>query len=244
MRAGTNDQLTTEQKDLVERFLAAYTEIEGLLKHRLGLEPEKTMSQMIKQYGAANPKWHDHDGRQLRIYSTLRDALVHNERQPYEYLSVPLPSVVDRIEEINKRLTNPKMVIPEFRREVVKLDVTTTLSTVLGYIHEHKFSQFPVYDADRFRGLLTENGITQWLAGHVADSTIVEFEDEPVSKALSNEETKENYRFASRNTPVKTIVDWFGRDLLLEAVLITENGNSEQGLLGIASRWDVQEFLR
>lgn len=238
------EQLTQEQSDLIERFLAAYTAIEGTLKHRLGVEPTTTISQMIKQYGKDNPNWHERDGRQLRVYSTLRDALVHNERQPYEYLSVPLPSVVDRIETINNNLTNPKKVVPEFQKEVVNLGTSMLLSTALRYIHEHEFSQFPVYEDDRFSGLLTESGITRWLAGRVAGSSNVEFKDELVSNVLSNEESTKNYRFASRNTQILTIVDWFGRNMQLEAILITENGLKEESLLGIASRWDIQKYLR
>lgn len=245
-RSEHSEKLTQEQKDLIERFLVAYTHIEGALRHKLGEGTEISISQLIKQYGKDRPNWRDTDGKQLRVYSSLRDALVHTERKPHEYLSVPLPYVVDRIEEININLTNPKKVHPEFQRDVVSVALSTPIFTVLGYIREKEFSQFPVYNNENteFLGLLTENGLTRWLAGYVADSTIVCFEDVFVHSALSNEESRENYRFASRNTQISTVVDWFTKNPLVEAVIITNDGKKEEKPLGIATRWDIVSYLR
>ena len=46
-------------------------------------------------------------------------------------------------------------------------------------------------EAERFRGLLTENGITRWFAYHVATKvSLVELQDVHVKQALENEEEK------------------------------------------------------
>jgi predicted transcriptional regulator len=60
-------------------------------------------------------------------------------------------------------------------------------------IKKHDYSQFPIYDEDEFVGLLTENGITRWLAKHVTQVlSLVDFEEIPVSALLQEEEMREN----------------------------------------------------
>jgi hypothetical protein len=97
-----------------------------------------------------------------------------------------------------------------------------------------------VYSNNRFKGLLTENGITRWLAKHVerADS-LVDVNDVFVSELLREEEQRDNCSFVSRDLETEILRIMF-RDLeILEAVLITENGQRTEIPLGIATRWDM-----
>jgi len=88
--------------------------------------------------------------------------------------------------------------------------------------------------------LLTENGITRWLAHHVsAGLSLVDLEEDFVQEVLRKEEVRENYVFVPRNETVDKIKDLFASYDLLEAVLITEKGNKIEKLMGIATRWDI-----
>jgi len=60
-------------------------------------------------------------------------------------------------------------VIPIFQKKGEVLGLSDSLSTVLRVIEKRYYSQFPVYDGNNFKGLLTENGITRWLAHHVSN---------------------------------------------------------------------------
>ena len=107
-------------------------------------------------------------------------------------------------------------------------------------IKAHDFSQFPVYQEHCFAGLLTENGITRWLATHVVKKlSLVELDDVSVEEVLENEEKRINYRFASRDMPVDDIKGLFSTMEMIEAVLITASGKESERLLGIATRWDI-----
>ena len=114
------------------------------------------------------------------------------------------------------------------------------MATVLKTIKHRDYSQFPVYEDGRFRGLLTENGITRWLAHHVMTKlSLVELEDVPVKDVLESEERRRNYHFMPRDTRVDDVVAQFASGELLEAVLITATGKPSETLLGIATRWDI-----
>jgi hypothetical protein len=73
-----------------------------------------------------------------------------------------------------------------------------TLADVLRLIGKLSLSQFPIYSSTTFKGLLTENGITRWLAHHVTKTlSIAELEDVSVQDVVPEEEKRENYAFIS-----------------------------------------------
>jgi hypothetical protein len=96
---------------------------------------------------------------------------------------------------------------------------------VLKVIEQRDYSQFPVYASERFLGLLTENGITRWLAHHVTSNlSLVELEKVSVKEVLENEEARKNCKFVAKDIRVNAIVGQFVSQETLEAVLITSNG--------------------
>ena len=88
--------------------------------------------------------------------------------------------------------------------------------------------------------LLTENSITRWLAHHASSGVShIDLTHVPVKEALKEEEKRPNCKFVPRNMPADEIKTLFAEHEMLEAVLITENGNRSEKLLGIATRWDI-----
>jgi CBS domain-containing protein len=97
-----------------------------------------------------------------------------------------------------------------------------------------------VYEDKRFRGLLTENGVTRWLARHVSQSvSSVRLGDIPVLQVLQNEEERKNLQFVRHDMRVDDVTALFAKQTLLEAVLVTASGDDTENLLGIATRWDI-----
>ena len=92
----------------------------------------------------------------------------------------------------------------------------------------------------RFRGLLTENGITRWLAHHVATKlSLVDLEEIHVTEVIENEEKRTNCLFVAQDSRVDDVVGKFSSGELLEAVLVTATGKDSETLLGIATGWDI-----
>jgi predicted transcriptional regulator len=157
---------------------------------------------------------------------------------------VRLESVVRRIEAVHDLLVHPRLAIPTFQRKVSALGAGDPIAKALQLICDPGFSQFPVYSEGRFAGLLTENGITRWLARAHADhsSSVVDLEDECVRVVLELEETRQSWTFAARTARAE-VVSLFIQTPLLEAVLITQRGSKDESLLGIATRWDALKEL-
>lgn len=111
---------------------------------------------------------------------------------------------------------------------------------MLKTINHRDYSQFPVYEDKRFLGMLTENGVTRWLARHVVTTlSLVELDEIFVLHVLQSEEARNNHQFVAADMRVDEVTALFARQTLLEAVLITATGKHTEDLLGIATRWDI-----
>jgi predicted transcriptional regulator len=231
-------KMSDDQHDLFERFEAAYNSIDHFLRKHLGKEATASFASLVKDYEQKQRSGADCD--YLRMAAELRNFLVHRKTKPYQPLAVPTLPVVQKLETICQRLTNPLLIVPRFQKPVETAAFDDSLVRVLKRIWEKDYSQFPVYDGEKFRGLLTENGITRWLAHYVSkEMSIVELNDVPVRQVLAEEEKRPNFLFVARDKTVDEAKALFATKELLEAVLITHSGNRTEKLIGIITRWDV-----
>lgn len=230
--------LPKDQLDLIQHFEADYNSIDQFLRKTLDSSKQAPFSYLVSEYSRRHGGWRD--AELLRTIAEVRNAIVHGKTEPYRYVAVPTPTIVQRLRACKDQLINPSRAFPTFRRKVEIVLLQDSLSQVLKIIAQRDYSQFPVYEADRFRGLLTENGITRWLALHVTNQlSLVELNDVPIKQVLHNEEKRKTYHFASRDTHVDDVRGLFSSNEILEAVFITASGKESEGLLGIATRWDM-----
>jgi len=231
-------ELTQGELDRIQRFEADYNAVDDFLRNNLGIDRNLSFHSVVNQYMEKNHAWND--GKLLHMIADLRNVIVHGKKEPYEYAAVPTPAIVRKLELARERLLNPRRAIPTFSHTVEKVSLSESLLSVLKIIEQSNYSQFPAYDHDTFKGLITENGITRWLAKHVSTkSSIVDLGDVTVEQVLPSEETKASWTFVRCDTPVDDVKYAFAENKLLEAVLITETGNETEKLMGIATRWDI-----
>ncbi len=237
--ATVSQSITTSQKELVERFLSAFNSIQKYLCFKTNSNNLVSFMKLVSTYEKMFPRWQD--GKTLGNISNLRNAIVHSFTG--EYLAVPTPAIVNELENIHHRLTNPEKVLPKFQREVVRFQYQEPMTNALKIIHDCNFSQFPIYQDIKFQGLLTENGITRWLASHTTkEISLIEFADVTIDKIIEIDENKTNYKFLPRNSLLMDAENAFIKNTALEAVIITEKGNSEETPLGIITRWDLLQL--
>jgi predicted transcriptional regulator len=230
--------LAKEQLDLIERFKDTYNDIDRYLRKFLQMDKNVSFIRLVKDYAAHYPRWRYQEP--LSLLSDLRNMLVHLPEKEYAYISIPTEIAIETLKSIRDSLLVPDLVLPKFQKPVTKVNWSDSLATVLEIINKMQFSQFPVYKGEKFVGLLTENGITHWLAQHtVSNMTLVEFSEERVEAVLSREEKRNNYEFISRSTTILDAENRFVMNPSLEALLITEHAKPEDALLGIITRWDI-----
>jgi predicted transcriptional regulator len=229
--------MSPEGGDLIRRLLLAYNTIDAHLRATFQRDNSVPFSALVR----SQPGLRHADRDLLQLVGDIRNLLVHRQKSPDDYPLVPSASVVQGLEALQHRLLRPERAIPTFQRAVEVLAPSDSLARVLRIIDERSYSQFPIYDGPKFRGLLTENGITRWLATHVTrELSLVDLDEVLVKGVLREEEQrKANWAFVGRNESVDAIRQQFSEKEMLEAVLISQNGSQNEKLLGIATRWDM-----
>jgi predicted transcriptional regulator len=235
--------LTKKEIDAIQNFERDYNEVDQFLRNAVGTRSQSSFTSRVKEYRRSHPRWVDAD--LLHIVADIRNAIVHYKTHTYQYVAVPGPEISKELRACRQRLLEQPTAIKIFGRDVTTVERNDSLATVLRLIGKRDFSQFPVYDHRNFHGLLTENGITRWLAEHVTrELSLVELDEVHVKEVLGREERRPNYCFVARDTRVDDVRALFETRDLLEAALVTEHGKESETLLGIATRWDVQGLDR
>jgi predicted transcriptional regulator len=233
--------VSRQEQKRVQRFLIACNVID---KHLKGLiRSDGTFGNVVKEcWSRSLITTENYDT--LKTVASLRNAIVHDRASSGDYPMVPTAPFVEEVERLRDRIRHPLLVIPTFRRKVEVVTLKESLCTILKTIQQRDYSQFPVYDGRRFKGLLTENGITRWLAHHVSNEiSLIELDEVTVRMALREEENaRSNSHFVSHVTTVGEVKGLFNKRELLEAVLITSTGSPKEELLGIATRWDIVQL--
>ena len=222
----------------MDALVHCYNEIDAELRRRLRKNKSIGFLELIAGFERDGGSRDDSD--LLQRTSILRNFVVHQPKTDGDLCAVPTQGFLDELTEFKNRLVAPERVIPRFAKSVVTISPADTLTRVLREIARRDFSQFPVYEQSRFKGLLTENGITRWLAKHIQRTfSLVDLEEAYVFELLREEEQRNNYHFVDKSFPVEEARRMFREREQLEAVLITERGQRAEPPLGLVTRWDM-----
>ncbi|MDU6524691.1 MAG: CBS domain-containing protein, partial [Enterococcus sp.] len=109
---------------------------------------------------------------------------------------------------------------------------------IMKIINKKRFSQFPVYDSGKFIGLVTLRTIGFFFAQESLNGS-VKLEGRIAEDLLRANGKQANFKFVSAETKVSEVEQMFQTEGILEAVLITKNGDSDGNLLGIIRPRDI-----
>jgi len=226
-----------------DRFLVAFNAIEHALKEHSeddSYVPFSRQIQIAKKTNAVIRRYYD----DLKEFSELRNAIVHNTIDLNYAIAEPHLSVVEQIEYIEQEIKKPQKVIPLFARNVTSFSSHDTLKEILLAINKFSYSKFPIYDNDRFLGLLTKKGIVNWLAKNASQLEAISFSSTLIKEVLLHEEKQKNYQFIHKKRTIYDIKEIFKSinpedSPRIDALLITEHGRADEQLLGIITPWDL-----
>ena len=232
--------MTTQNSD---RFLTAFNRIDHRLRDIIGAKdflPFYRLVDQAKKKDVLVRKYED----DLRSYADLRNAIVHHRTSMEYVIAEPHPDVVEKIEYMDSTLAKPTLVGQMFRKKVHVFQERDSLKHVLKVIHSRKFTQFPVYHKNQFKGLVTTVGITNWLATTMSRYQLPKHIPS-MHDILMHEKNKVNYKFVSRYITIYEAEEIFKqgveRGRRFEALLITEHGKPQEKLIGIITPLDIMK---
>lgn len=229
-----------------DNFLAAFNRIEQFLNNGNTNGIYRPFSQLVRDQTERNVTV-KRNKDQLIKFSNLRNAIVHQSTQGSYAIAEPHDSIVEEIEKVEHELINPPTVLTQFQKKVETFKHNNSIADVLKIIRDRDYTQFPVYREEEFIGLLTENGITKWLARNIEED-IISLEETNLIDILEFEEEVDNYIFIGKEMNVYEAEEIF-KDFphtreRLDALLITHSGKKTQSLLGIITTWDILQFYK
>lgn len=177
----------------------------------------------------------------LHPYIDIRNAYAHNPSLHPPAL-IPSKELIQEATALYERLRYPSKVLEKYgqSRKVVTVKPTTRLTTVLRFIGENDFSQFPIYVDGNVVGLLTEKTITRWLAKRYVDQATLSVTDITIADIVSTQTVStRNFRFVSSKERADTVSQLFIDNIDLEAAIIVRSMNAPMGVCGIVTTWDV-----
>lgn len=227
-----NPPVSRDELARIERFIAAFNALDNWLQSQPDAPP--TFRSAVDWWARRHPFWSD--AETLRLFTSLRNFLVHETVRPFDYACVPSESAVREIEDIRERLLHPLTIGQQFKREVITLSSSDTLETALHLMTSRDIARFPIFDGDRFAGVLSERDIARFLSYVVSRGE--QFSPQvPIGQLLPRQSKRQTFRFAAPETGVAQAAFWFGENTFLEAILIAPHIGDRP--TGIVTRGDV-----
>ena len=224
-----------------DRFLDAFSTIEKYTRIAARAKPGDSFTGNVHRaakYDATIRRYSDI----LIEYAQLRNAIVHGPRGE-RVLAEPNDEVVADIERIARLLAEPPPLDRFMNRSVTIMQADEPLLKAIRLFREATFSQIPVYRGKRFVGLLTTTAVVLWFGDHIQNGC-VQVDSVRVEEVLGTGGEEKRYLFLPRQSTAFDVLEAFEdyqrRGQRLRAVLVTEHGKPDEGLLGIVTVWDLQ----
>lgn len=176
---------------------------------------------------------------ELREYSELRNALVHMRGVKQEIIAQPCDSVVENIERIARLLDMDDSILNFARTPVKTVKKSDSIKHAFSLMEQMDSSKIPVYEENRYVGLLTAPMIAKYALYHQEEGC--------VKDAMIHREN-ERVLFLPKNSNIQLAIHGFDRAVRegnsLLAILITEHGKTNEKPLGIITYADFPTIMK
>ena len=177
---------------------------------------------------------------ELHLFRKLRNIIVHQTDDFEKLIATPSDEVVERIKFIEQQLVDPSTV-GVFKAEVIKFNATDSIEDVLKLSGEKEILKLPIYENNKFIGLVTSRAIAKWLQKHFQNNTI---ELSGTVKDLLDFEKKSQYEFIASSMTVYEAWHLFqASPKKLDALLLTESGRQEDVIEAVITYDDLLKYI-
>ena len=227
-----------ESKSNAERFLSAFAQIEAKMQKLANETRYVPFSQLLARLSTHN-RIIANNQEVLREYSELRNAIVHMRGDNQEIIAEPCDSVTDNIERIVRLLSADDSILNYACHPVKCVRLDDSLKKAFSIMEKMDSSKIPVYEGNRYAGLLTASMIAKYALENHAEGC--------VKDALVRKEN-ERVLFLSKASNIQMAVKGFDRAVRegnsLLAIIITEHGKANEMPIGIITYADFPTIMK
>lgn len=191
---------------------------------------------------------------ELDMIRNLRNILVHSTTNETYDIAEPSDLTLGIIEEITEKLMHPVRISTFLKQahhhKVTSFSQDDLLTNVLETVQKYRYSQFPIFRDTGLVGMITDNGITNWVAEQ-EDHGGFRFENVKIKDVLDFDEKKDDFIVFYKEEALNEIVERLeNRQTKNTAsfVLISEKENKEiqkpNDIVGILTAWDIPAIYK
>ncbi|MFI3621134.1 CBS domain-containing protein [Vagococcus fluvialis] len=228
----------------VPKFNHAFNELHALIAEKTGENPNTNFGVLLDK-AEKNNKIVKHYKQQLDVFRQFRNILTHKTYSETEAIAIPSDTLINEIQEITSKIKYSKKVKDLFESEVICFDIKDPIIDVLKAIEKNGYSQFPVFEEGKLKGIVSENGITNFLAKSISDD-IISISEILVSDVIELDEKISAYKIINANKSIYDIEEMFSSNGIANNILlITKDGkvNSKEDFTGVITPWDMPKII-
>ncbi|WP_208560374.1 CBS domain-containing protein [Marinilactibacillus kalidii] len=235
-------------EDNVREFIHVFNELQKVVAKKIGSDPDTNFGSLLYEAEGKQDKVVINYKRKLDLYREFRNLLVHSTINEHESIANPSPSLIEEMRVVMKKIQYPKTVSDLFLEKVITFKKEDPFSKVLKAIEENQYSQFPVFQGEKMVGIISENGITNFLARSIQDDLIT-ISQTTVADILENDEEKHAYEIIPKDMSIFEIESIYSKKIkegiVAYFLLITnqEQVKHPDDLIGIITPWDMPEII-
>lgn len=185
---------------------------------------------------------------ELHLIRKLRNLLVHEKKTIQYDIAEPSEVVIQQMNFIRKQIIQPATAGDHFSRRVFSFNIDDSLERLLYFINEKHLYQFPIFDHQGLAGVLSHNGITNWLA-HDFSKNSINFKKITINEIVTDEDSYYHYEVIPSDKSLFDVEAMFSSNLLVGrsqyVILISDQEKIEnwEDLQGIITPWDLPKLM-
>lgn len=225
-----------------ELFMQSFNNIEKKLRDDIDAYNNVPFYELVDKNAKKNKLIRQFDN-ELKTMGDLRNFIVHGDI--LSPMAIASEITVNRINFIEKQLTNPMKITELFEENVVGVNEDDSLSDLLKLLEKKRYSQYPVINQEGLKGLITENGIANWLANNI-EKDIISIKKTTVKDVIVNEEERESYSILYSYNTLYDVIEEFergrniGKRIFIIIVLKSPQKNIRlEDIYTIITPWDL-----
>lgn len=232
----------------LSKFNHAFNELQNVIANKINQSTDTNFGSLLKAAQVRNDKVILTYIDKLNFYREFRNLLTHKTFNSEEAIAIPSISLIEDIKEITEKIKHPKKVKDLFLNEVVTFNQEDKLSSVLEVVKARRYSQFPVFNSNQLIGIISENGITNFLANSI-DDDLISIKETSIKNILDADEEKDLYEVITENKSIFDIESIFNKRVnegKTAYLLLISKGNSilsGDDVVGIITPWDIPTII-
>jgi CBS domain-containing protein len=181
----------------------------------------------------------------LRQASQIRNIISHNND-----VVIPSEKFLDDFRKVVDKICEPLKVgniMVKFSK-LKTAGLNASVGDVIYMLKEHGFNTIPIIDHNELMGVFTEKSAYDYLSMHKNISLTKDMKIKDILESIDlNSDPRKYFNFIGKDASINEAYDCFTSDLKsrreLLLLLVTEEGEKEQKLLGIVALRDIEKAL-